>query len=57
MKAKKIEIQQITPDSLGVDITPRLKTVEVTEPPQRAAGVKVGSVDDVVSKLKSAGVI
>lgn len=57
MKAKKIEIQQTTPEALGVDITARLQTLEVTEPPQRAAGVKVNSVEEVVARLKSSGVI
>ena len=57
MKAKKIEIQQTTPEALGVDVTPRVQTVEVREPPQRAAGEKVKEVADVVNKLKAAGVI
>eukprot|EP00026_Physarum_polycephalum_P015083 Phypoly_transcript_15685.p1 GENE.Phypoly_transcript_15685~~Phypoly_transcript_15685.p1 ORF type:complete len:253 (+),score=49.46 Phypoly_transcript_15685:33-791(+) len=57
MKAKKMEIQQTTPEALGVDVTPRVKTVEVNEPPQRAAGEKVKEVGDVVNKLKAAGVI
>lgn len=57
MKARKIEIQQTTPEALGVDVTPRVKTVEVNEPPQRAAGEKVKEVGDVVKKLKAAGVI
>lgn len=57
MKAKKIEIQQTTPEALGVDITPRIQTLEVNEPPKRAAGVKVNSVEEVVARLKSSGVI
>ena len=57
IKAKKIEIQQTTPEALGVDVTTRVETVEVNEPPQRAAGVKVKEVADVVNKMKAAGVI
>ncbi|MDP4622194.1 MAG: electron transfer flavoprotein subunit beta/FixA family protein, partial [Hydrogenophaga sp.] len=41
MKAKKKPLETVTPESLGVDVTPRLSTVKVTEPPQRGAGIKV----------------
>ena len=51
MKAKKKPIDEKTPEDLGVDITPRLKTVTVTEPPGREAGIKVESVAELVDKL------
>ena len=57
MKAKKKPLDETTAAALGVDVTPRLKVVTTTEPPARAAGVKVGSVDELVAKLKSDGVI
>ena len=58
MKAKKKPIQTVTPEDLGVDAAPRLHYLEVEEPPKRHAGVKVGSVQDLVAKLKAeAGVI
>jgi electron transfer flavoprotein beta subunit len=53
MKAKKKELEVITPDDLGVDVSPRLSVVKVAEPPKRAGGVKVGSVDELVDKLKN----
>ena len=53
MKAKKKTIDTITPDSLGVDITPRLKTIKVEEPPKRSAGVMVADVAALVEKLKN----
>ena len=58
MKARKKEIARRTPDELGVDPTPRLDTLKVEEPPKRQAGVKVGSVAELVDKLRDeAGVI
>jgi electron transfer flavoprotein beta subunit len=57
MKAKRKQLDRVTPDELGVDIAPRLKTLKVAEPPRRAAGVKVADVAELVAKLKSAGVI
>lgn len=58
MKAKKKPIDVKTPDDLGVDITPRVRIVETTEPPARQAGVKVASVQELVAKLRDdAGVI
>lgn len=42
---------------LGVDVAPRLEVVDVAEPPKRAAGVKVASVEELVEKLKSKGLI
>ena len=53
MKAKKKVIDTVTPADLGVDVTPRLKTVRVSEPPQRGAGVKVPDVATLVNKLKT----
>ena len=58
MKAKKKPIDQIAVDELGVDVTPRLETLKVEDPPARAGGRKVESVDELVDKLKNeAGVI
>jgi electron transfer flavoprotein beta subunit len=58
MKAKKKPIEEKTPGDLGVDVTPRLKILKTAEPPGRRAGVKVGSVAELVDKLKSeAGVL
>ncbi|MCT8974528.1 electron transfer flavoprotein subunit beta/FixA family protein [Microbaculum marinisediminis] len=58
MKAKKKPIDEKTPGDYGVDVTPRLEVVKTTEPPARQAGVKVGSVAELVDKLKNeAGVI
>lgn len=53
MKAKKKAIDTIAPDSLGVDIAPRLKTLKVEEPPKRSAGVMVADVAALVEKLKN----
>jgi|UniRef100_A0A7S4CA48 electron transfer flavoprotein beta subunit len=53
MKAKKKPFETIDIKDLGVDITPRLKVVEVAEPPTRSAGVKVGSIEEMVDKLKN----
>jgi electron transfer flavoprotein beta subunit len=58
MKAKKKPIDQLAPGALGVDVAPRLRYLKVEEPPRRQAGVKVGSVEELVQKLKSeAGVL
>ncbi|HKU97202.1 MAG TPA: electron transfer flavoprotein subunit beta/FixA family protein [Vineibacter sp.] len=58
MKAKKKPIDAQTPDSLGVDVAPRLKTLKVEEPPGRKAGIKVKTVAELVDKLKNeAGVL
>jgi len=58
MKAKKKTIDEKTPEDLGVDITPRVVVLKVTEPPQRKAGVIVESVEELVDKLRNeAGVI
>ena len=53
MKAKKKPLDTLKPDELGVDVTPRLQTLKVTEPPQRQAGVKVASVAELVNKLRT----
>ena len=55
MKAKKKPLSVVTPESLGVDVAPRLKTLHVAEPPQRAAGIRVADVDELVARLKSVG--
>tara|TARA_R110002073_G_scaffold63696_17_gene159586 strand:- start:9161 stop:9910 length:750 start_codon:yes stop_codon:yes gene_type:complete len=58
MKAKRKPIDAKAPGDYGVDLTPRLSVVKVTEPPKREAGIKVESVAELVDKLKNeAGVI
>lgn len=75
MKAKKKPIEKFQPSDLGVDVTPILETIKITEPPKRVGGtkvslsfyrkrrlsvhlcvLKVGSVDELVAKLKAAGI-
>ncbi len=56
MKAKTKPLAQKTPADYGVDIAPRLTTLKVIEPAKRQAGIKVGSVDELVAKLKEIGV-
>jgi len=56
MKAKKKPIEKLTPADLGVDLTPVLETIKVTEPPKRVGGGKVSSVEELVGKLKDAGI-
>jgi electron transfer flavoprotein beta subunit len=53
MKARKKPIATMKPADLGVDVTPRLTVIKVSEPPKRKAGQKVGSVAELVSKLKT----
>ncbi|MCB5364005.1 electron transfer flavoprotein subunit beta/FixA family protein [Pusillimonas sp. CC-YST705] len=53
MKAKKKPLETLTPEELGVDVAPRLKTLKVAEPPARAAGVVVPDVAALVDKLKN----
>src|SRR4051812_6938906 len=53
MKAKKKPLETIKPDALGVDVAPRIKTLKVSEPPKRGAGVKVPDVAALVAKLKN----
>ena len=57
MKAKKKPLAEKTPVDYGVDVTPRLKVLKTTEPASRKAGAKVGSVAELVAKLKTAGAI
>jgi len=56
MKAKSKPLAQKTPADYGVDVSPRLKTLKVIEPPVRSAGIKVADVDALVAKLKEMGV-
>ena len=56
MKAKSNPMAMKTPGDYGVDIAPRLKTLKVSEPPVRVAGIKVADVDGLVAKLKELGV-
>jgi electron transfer flavoprotein beta subunit len=53
MKAKKKPLATLTPEALGVDVTPRLTYLRFEEPPKRQAGIKVASVEDLVIKLKN----
>ena len=53
MKAKKKQLDVFKPEDLGVDVKPRLKTLKVSEPPKRGAGVKVPDVATLVDKLKN----
>jgi electron transfer flavoprotein beta subunit len=58
MRAKKKPLEEKTPEDLGVDVTPRLTVVSISEPPKRQAGQKVSSISELVDKLKNeAGVI
>ncbi|PPD07481.1 electron transfer flavoprotein subunit beta/FixA family protein [Methylocystis rosea] len=57
IKAKKKEVAVKSPADYGVDISPRLEVLKTTEPAKRKAGVKVGSVVELVGKLKEAGVL
>ena len=53
MKAKKKQLDVVKPEDLGVDVKPRLKTLKVSEPPKRGAGIKVPDVATLVDKLKN----
>ncbi len=53
MKAKKKPLETLAPADLGVEVTPRLKTLKVAEPPRRQAGIKVSSVAELVDKLRN----
>jgi electron transfer flavoprotein beta subunit len=53
MKAKKKPLETVKPEDLGVDLTPRLKTLKVQEPAKRKAGALVKTVDELVAKLKN----
>ena len=56
MKAKSKPLAAKTPADYGIDTAPRLKTIKVSEPPVRSAGIKVADVDGLVAKLKELGV-
>ncbi len=53
MKAKKKQLDIVEPEDLGVDVKPRIKTLKVSEPPKRSAGIKVADVAALVDKLKN----
>lgn len=53
MKAKSKPVATLNPADLGVDLTPRLSTVSVSEPPKRQAGIKVKDVEELIAKLRS----
>ena len=57
MKAKSKPLAQKSPADYGVDTAPRLQTLKVEEPAKRQAGVKVASVDELIGKLKTLGVV
>lgn len=57
IKAKKKPVDKKTPKDLGVDITPRLKILQVEEPPARKAGIKVETVAELVQHLKKLGLV
>ena len=57
MKAKSKPLAQKTPADYGVDTAPRLTILKVSEPPKRQAGIKVGSVDELIDKIRETGVI
>src|SRR3954471_11465072 len=57
MKAKSKPLAQKTAADYGVDTAPRLQTVKVTEPSKRQAGIKVASVEELIDRLKTAGVV
>jgi electron transfer flavoprotein beta subunit len=56
MKAKSKPLDTKTPADFGVDTAPRIKTVKVSEPPVRQAGIKVADVDELVAKMKALGI-
>jgi electron transfer flavoprotein beta subunit len=53
MKAKKKPMDTVTPEELGVDVTPRLEVLSVEPPAERQAGIKVETVEELVDKLKN----
>ncbi|MEP3034695.1 MAG: electron transfer flavoprotein subunit beta/FixA family protein, partial [Pseudoruegeria sp.] len=57
MKAKRKPLDEKAAADYGVDVTPRLTVVSTTEPATRSAGIVVGSVDELVEKLKDAGAV
>lgn len=57
MKAKKKPLKKISPQDLGVDISPRQEIVKVIEPPKRQGGGKVASSEELVERIKKLGVV
>lgn len=57
MKAKRKPLEEKTASDYGVDVTPRLNIVKTSDPQERSAGIMVGSVDELVAKLKEAGAV
>jgi len=57
MKAKKKKMEKLKPADLGVDLTSQIEVLQVNDPPQRQAGIKVENVEELVSKLKDVGVV
>jgi electron transfer flavoprotein beta subunit len=57
MKAKSKPLETKSPGDYGVDVARRLETLKVTEPAKRQAGIKVGSVDELIAKLRETGVV
>ncbi|ODQ65396.1 electron transfer flavo protein, beta subunit [Nadsonia fulvescens var. elongata DSM 6958] len=55
MKAKKKPLKKVKPADLNIDIASRLETIKVEEPAKREAGIKVGTVDELIEKLKASG--
>jgi electron transfer flavoprotein beta subunit len=53
MKARSKPIMETSPEALGVDIAPRLKILSTEEPPRRQAGIRVGSVDELIAFLRN----
>ena len=53
VKAKKKPLETLKPEDLGVDVAPRIKTLKVSEPPVRGAGIRVADVDQLLDKLKN----
>lgn len=53
MKAKKKPLDTLTPDELGIDISPRLTVLKTEEPPKRSGGIKVADVQELIDKLKN----
>ncbi|MGB1076983.1 MAG: electron transfer flavoprotein subunit beta/FixA family protein [Bdellovibrionales bacterium] len=53
MKAKKKPLEELSPEDVGVEFTPRIKVLKVEEPAKRSAGIKVESVDELIDKLKN----
>lgn len=53
MKAKKKPLEELSPENVGVEFTPRIKVLKVEEPAKRSAGIKVESVDELIDKLKN----